>query len=281
MNGRMIHDKAGNTFLSPYSGRKDEYINSISRPGLNMLLLDEAEKMPNVKIIFNHACENVDLENASATFKDFNTKEEVSISADAIFGTDGAGSVVRKSMFENHKFLFSFSQQWLSHGYKELEIPAAQNGEFRTYKNALHIWPRGEDMLIALPNLDGSFTVTATATGKKIAEKYDLENMRIERPDRWDGYWRILSFDIPANKKLARQTLLGKLKDLGFIMLQKSIWIHPFDCQKELAVISKAFEVEPYVNFIVAKELDKSYKVRKEFETKNQIQLDSIELKRS
>lgn len=160
MNGRMIHDKAGNTFLSPYSGRKDEYINSISRPGLNMLLLDEAEKMPNVQLIFNHACEEVDLENASATFRDFNSKKEIKIEADAIFGTDGAGSAVRKSMFESHKFLFSFSQQWLSHGYKELEIPATENGGYRTYKNALHIWPRGEDMLIALPNLDGSFTVT-------------------------------------------------------------------------------------------------------------------------
>ena len=160
MNGRMIHDKQGNTFLSPYSGRKDEYINSISRPGLNMLLLDEAEKMPNVKIIFNHACEDVDLENATAIFKEFNTTKEIKIEADVIFGTDGAGSAVRKTMFDNHKFLFSFSQQWLSHGYKELEIPADKNGGYRTYKNALHIWPRGEDMLIALPNLDGSFTVT-------------------------------------------------------------------------------------------------------------------------
>jgi len=167
MNGRMIHDSKGNTFLSPYSGRKDEYINSISRPGLNMLLLDEVEKMPNVKLIFNHACETVDLENASATFRNYNSKEKKTISADAIFGTDGAGSAVRKSMFESHKpagrtggFLFSFSQQWLSHGYKELEIPAAENNNYRTYKNALHIWPRGEDMLIALPNLDGSFTVT-------------------------------------------------------------------------------------------------------------------------
>ncbi|MCB0465525.1 MAG: FAD-dependent monooxygenase [Aequorivita sp.] len=160
MNGRMIHDSKGNTFLSPYSGRQNEYINSISRPGLNMLLLDEVEKMANVKIIFNHSCEEVDLENASATFRNYNSKEEITISADAIFGTDGAGSAVRKSMFESHKFLFSFSQQWLSHGYKELEIPAAENNGFRTYKNALHIWPRGEDMLIALPNLDGSFTVT-------------------------------------------------------------------------------------------------------------------------
>jgi kynurenine 3-monooxygenase len=160
MKGRMIHDAKGNTFLSPYSGRKDEYINSISRPGLNMLLLDEAEKMPNVTILFNHACEQVDLENASATFRDFNSKKETTITADVIFGTDGAGSAVRKSMFESHKFLFSFSQQWLSHGYKELEIPATASGDYRTYKNALHIWPRGEDMLIALPNLDGSFTVT-------------------------------------------------------------------------------------------------------------------------
>lgn len=160
MNGRMIHDKVGNTFLSPYSGRKDEYINSISRPGLNMLLLDEAEKMSNVKIIFNHACEDVDLEKAEAVFTQFNSNKELKIEADVIFGTDGAGSAVRKNMFDSHKFLFSFSQQWLSHGYKELEIPAAENNGFRTYKNALHIWPRGEDMLIALPNLDGSFTVT-------------------------------------------------------------------------------------------------------------------------
>jgi kynurenine 3-monooxygenase len=63
-------------------------------------------------------------------------------------------------MFNYKKFLFSFSQDWLTHGYKELEIPAANNGDYRTEKDALHIWPRGEDMLIALPNLDGSFTVT-------------------------------------------------------------------------------------------------------------------------
>lgn len=160
MLGRMIHDKEGNTFLSKYSGRKDEYINSISRPGLNMLLLDEAEKMPNVEIIFNKGCKTVDLENASATFKDYTTNEEVTYSGDIVLGTDGAGSVVRKNMFNHKKFLFSFSQEWLTHGYKEITIPAAEGGGYRTDKGALHIWPRGEDMLIALPNLDGSFTVT-------------------------------------------------------------------------------------------------------------------------
>ncbi|MFC7357663.1 FAD-dependent oxidoreductase [Jejudonia soesokkakensis] len=160
MYGRMIHDMEGNTFLSKYSGRANEYINSISRPGLNMLLLDEAEKMPNVTIIFNKGCKSVDLENGSATFKDYPTNEEVTYTGDIILGTDGAGSSVRKAMFNHKKFLFSFSQEWLTHGYKEITIPPANDGGYRTEKGALHIWPRGEDMLIALPNLDGSFTVT-------------------------------------------------------------------------------------------------------------------------
>ena len=160
MNGRMIHPEKGEPFLSPYSGRKGEYINSISRPGLNCLLLDALDKLPNVKTLFNLGCSSVDLENASATFYNYNSKNEETLTADLIIGTDGAGSAVRKSMFDHKKFLFSFSQQWLTHGYKELEIPTAEDGGFRTYKNALHIWPRGKDMLIALPNLDGSFTVT-------------------------------------------------------------------------------------------------------------------------
>jgi len=160
MHGRMIHPLEGEPFLSPYSGQNDKYINSISRPGLNSLLLDALDKMPNVSMQFNMSCESIDLENATATFKDYHTQEVVSYSGEAVFGTDGAGSVVRKEMFNHRKFLFSFSQQWLTHGYKELEIPRSDDGGYRTEKNALHIWPRGEDMLIALPNLDGSFTVT-------------------------------------------------------------------------------------------------------------------------
>ncbi|NND88854.1 MAG: FAD-dependent monooxygenase [Flavobacteriaceae bacterium] len=160
MTGRMIHDNAGNTFLSAYSGREDEYINSISRPGLNMMLLDAAEALPNVTLVFNKGCQSVNLEEGSAVFKDYHTKEEITYKGDVLFGTDGAGSVVRKNMFNHKKFLFSFSQEWLTHGYKEITIPAAESGGYRTEKNALHIWPRGEDMLIALPNLDGSFTVT-------------------------------------------------------------------------------------------------------------------------
>ena len=160
MNGRMIHDTEGNTFLSNYSGRSHEYINSISRGQLTALLMDEAENLDNVTIEFNKKCKKVDFENKIATFKDYITKAEITHKADVIFGTDGAGSALRKSYYLEKKFLFSFSQDYLTHGYKELSILPTVNGEYKTYKNALHIWPRGDFMLIALPNLDGSFTVT-------------------------------------------------------------------------------------------------------------------------
>ncbi|MEM7185059.1 MAG: NAD(P)/FAD-dependent oxidoreductase [Bacteroidota bacterium] len=160
MHGRMLHDKEGNKFLSKYSGRENEYINSISRPGLNMLLLDTAEKLPNIELVFNKRCTGVDLEQGSASFVDHESGETITYNSTVIFGTDGAGSAVRRSMFDHRKFLFSFSQEWLTHGYKEITIPPTSNGGYRTDADALHIWPRGKDMLIALPNLDGSFTVT-------------------------------------------------------------------------------------------------------------------------
>ncbi len=160
MHGRMIHDIKGNTFLSPYSGRTQEYINSISRGGLNALLLDEAEKLENVTLHFNHKCTQVDFENGIAHFYNYKTKVEFTKQADVVFGTDGAGSALRKSYYLGKKFLFSFSQNYLTHGYKELSILPTENGDYKTDKNALHIWPRGDFMLIALPNLDGSFTVT-------------------------------------------------------------------------------------------------------------------------
>ncbi|MBD3864356.1 FAD-dependent oxidoreductase [Olleya marilimosa] len=160
MNGRMIHDKEGNTFLSNYSGRDHEYINSISRGGLNALLLDEAEKHENVTIHFNKKCKSVDFENTTALFEDYITKDKFIEDADCIIATDGAGSALRKSYYLERKFLFSFSQNYLTHGYKELSILPTKTGDYKTYKNALHIWPRGDFMVIALPNLDGSFTVT-------------------------------------------------------------------------------------------------------------------------
>lgn len=159
MYGRLMHDTEGNTFASNYSGREGEYINSISRGDLNGILLTEAEKHENVNIHFNSKCISVDIENTKARFENYINKVEFSVNADVIFGTDGAGSLLRKSYYLERKFLFSYSQNYLTHGYKELEIPAI-NGKHQISKDHLHIWPRGEYMLIALPNMDGSFTVT-------------------------------------------------------------------------------------------------------------------------
>ncbi|CAL2093626.1 Kynurenine 3-monooxygenase [Tenacibaculum sp. 190524A05c] len=178
MYGRLIHDIEGNTFNSNYSGREGEYINSISRQDLNSLLLDEAEKLENVKIHFNSKCSSIDIEKTIAHFKSYETQEEFSVDADVIFGADGAGSILRKSYYLERKFLFSYSQEYLTHGYKELEIPASENGSHLISKDHLHIWPRGKYMLIALPNLDGSFTVTLFLSYED--GEYNFENLTTE-----------------------------------------------------------------------------------------------------
>ncbi len=161
MKGRMIHPAEEDSFYSPYSGREKDHINSVSREGLNMALLDTADAFDNVKIFFNSKCESVDIENARATFRNMKTGELYEESGSIVIGTDGAGSAVRQSMMgKTTELLFNYSQNFLRHGYKELTIPPAEGGGWRIEKNALHIWPRGSFMIIALPNLDGSFTVT-------------------------------------------------------------------------------------------------------------------------
>ena len=176
MVGRLIHDIEGNTFPSNYSGRKGEYINSISRGDLNGLLLTEADQFDNLTIHFNSECKGVDLDTNTATFFDHSKKKEFSVTADVIFGTDGAGSALRKSYYLERKFLFSFSQNFLTHGYKELEIPTSKDGSHLISKDHLHIWPRGDYMLIALPNLDGSFTVTLFLSYEE--GEYNFDNLR-------------------------------------------------------------------------------------------------------
>jgi kynurenine 3-monooxygenase len=161
MYGRQLHLVDGTQRFSKYSGRDDEYINSISREGLNILLLDKVESYSNVELVFDNECKEIDLENGEHVFFDHMSKTMEHVYSDICFGTDGAGSIVRRSMIgKTTSLLFDYSQSFLRHGYKELSIPPAEDGGWRIEKNALHIWPRGAHMLIALPNLDGSFTVT-------------------------------------------------------------------------------------------------------------------------
>jgi kynurenine 3-monooxygenase len=151
MHGRMIHNSKGEITGQPY-GEKGQSIYATSRGVLNCVMMTEAEKQ-GVKISFNQRCQAIDLENCEATFTDQKVKGR------AIFGADGAFSVARLQL-QLATDRFDYSQQYLLHGYKELLIPPGKNNTFLMEKNALHIWPRGGYMLIALPNLDGSFTCT-------------------------------------------------------------------------------------------------------------------------
>ena len=165
MRGRMVHPLGGEMFLSRYSGREEDYINSVSRGGLNITLLNEAERLPNVKIHFNSNCTHVDLKTATAFFDNTITGEKNQEQGAVVIGADGAGSAVRRSMMaKTTDLLFSYSQAFLQTGYKELSIHPAADGGWKIEKNALHIYPRGRFMIIALPNLDGSFTLTMFQT---------------------------------------------------------------------------------------------------------------------
>lgn len=157
MPGRMMHAVGGELTYQPY-GKEGQAIYSVSRGGLNLELLKLAAEFPNVHLHFNHRCLDVDLQQPVITFLDERTGERKTVDAPLIFGTDGAFSAVRYAMQRTDRF--NYHQQYIEHGYKELTIPAGEGGAFRMDKAALHIWPRGNFMLIALPNADGSFTCT-------------------------------------------------------------------------------------------------------------------------
>ena len=153
MNGRMMHDMEGNLTFQSY-GKKEEAIFSVSRSGLNELLITEAEKKGAI-VHFDTECTGVDTQNSEATFKQKGSV--LKKSADFLIGADGASSAMRKSMESlDH---FEQSVTFLEHGYKELTILPVQN-DYALDKNCLHIWPRNKFMLIALPNLDKTFTCT-------------------------------------------------------------------------------------------------------------------------
>ena len=165
MSGRMIHPVAGAPGYQPYSADPTRAINSVSRSALNLALLDAAAAEPNVSVAFDERCASVDFNAGSVTFVNDATGATRTATADLVVGADGAYSAVRAAMQKNERF--NYSQDFLGHGYKELHIPpvvgagaGGPHAPFAMEPNALHIWPRGESMMIALPNPDGSFTCT-------------------------------------------------------------------------------------------------------------------------
>ncbi len=156
MHGRFLHNKDGSTAYQPY-GQEGQFINSVSRGELNKKLMDLAEKN-GVQIIFDQRCDSVNWKKNTVQFEG-SDHQLSSINYQLLFGSDGAFSAARLTHHLQHD-RFQYQQYYIDFGYKELNIPAGANSEFLMEKNALHIWPRGNYMLIALPNTDGSFTCT-------------------------------------------------------------------------------------------------------------------------
>ncbi len=156
MYGRMMHSRTGELNFQPY-GTEGQCIYSVSRGRLNIRLLELADEFENINIHFDARCTDIDIHKATATFEMADGAEKT-FSADHIIGTDGAFAATRGRLQITDRF--DYSQSYLHVGYKELCIPPGPNGEFKMEKNALHIWPRGAFMMIALPNPDGTFTCT-------------------------------------------------------------------------------------------------------------------------
>jgi kynurenine 3-monooxygenase len=156
MHGRSIHNLDGSTAFQPY-GKQGQYINSVSRATLNMKLMDLAEQH-GVEILFSHKCDSIDWKKNEITFELPDSKLETH-NSQLIFGSDGAFSAARLQHQLQHS-AFNYQQYYIDCGYKELTIPPTADGEFAMEVNALHIWPRKDYMLIALPNLDKTFTCT-------------------------------------------------------------------------------------------------------------------------
>ena len=164
MHGRMVHGRTGQPGFRPYSADGKHAINSISRAELNRALLEAAEQTTGVSARFAHRLRELDMATGRLTFETAGGEQRVP--ADIVLAADGAYSAARRAV--TFRPGFTFSQDYLEHGYKELTIPP-RNGTFALDPDALHIWPRGTSMMIALPNLDRSFTCTLFWTAGEFA----------------------------------------------------------------------------------------------------------------
>ncbi|MBV9110889.1 MAG: FAD-dependent monooxygenase [Gemmatimonadetes bacterium] len=155
--GRVIHPLRGEPRFQPYGQTEDECLWSISRRDLNAALIDRAAEHENVRFVFGHQFTALEKESGTATFRDLETGESVRVEADFVVGADGAFSAVRERMQRGERA--DFAQEYLPWGYKEMRLPG-DGGRSRIYLEALHVWPRGDCVVVSHPNRDGSHTCT-------------------------------------------------------------------------------------------------------------------------
>ncbi len=178
MYGRTMHDLEGALTYQPY-GQEGQAIYSVSRAGINCALMDIAETEGNAVIKYNQKCIGADLESGIVYLKDYDTGNTYEHQSDVVFGTDGAFSAIRtKAMQKSDRF--NYSQQYIEDGYREILLPANEDGSYKLNINTLHIWPRGRYMLIALPNEDGSFTCTLFLPFSEHTSSFDKLNTKDE-----------------------------------------------------------------------------------------------------
>lgn len=203
MTGRIMHDMEGNLTYQPY-GKEGQAIYSVSRGGVNAKMMDIAEEHGGAEIFYNQKCIGADLDKGVVYLENTKTGEKSEYQSDVVFATDGAFSAVRYNAFQKLD-RFNFSQNYIADGYREILLPANEDGSYKLDKNALHIWPRGRFMLIALANEDGSFTCTLfmpyegensfeTLTSKEAVDSFfkttfpDFYNMMPNIADAWEDH---------------------------------------------------------------------------------------------
>ena len=217
MTGRMVHNIDGTTAYIPY-GKDGQAIYSVSRGELNIALINEAEKYPGVSFHFDELNTHINFDTNVVQFNNTKTNTVSSVHSDYTFASDGAFSAVRYEMQKTPQF--NFSQTYETYGYKELTIPAGPGGTWAIEKNALHIWPRRSFMMIALPNLDGSFTCTLFAP-------YHGENSfeTIQTPDEVEAYFQkhfpTALAQMPTLKKDFFENPIGSL-----VTMRCFPWVH-------------------------------------------------------
>jgi kynurenine 3-monooxygenase len=216
MHGRMVHTPAGEQSFRPYSADGAHAINSISRAELNQALLGVAEDTPGVRIEFGRRLDDLDMATGTMTFGtgDGDPGARPAARAGIVLACDGAYSAARRGV--TFRQGFTFSQDYLEHGYKELTIPA-RSGDFALDPDALHIWPRGSSMMIALPNLDRSFTCTLFWTAEEFAA--------LDTPELIAAYFRQHYGDVvDLIPDLAGDFLLNPVGSLATIRCWP--WVH-------------------------------------------------------
>jgi kynurenine 3-monooxygenase len=227
VKGRMLHSLSGELTFQPYGRDESECNYSISRTELNRLLICEAVSR-GVRFQFQKTMIGGSLKTGRVRFAGEDGTDEHEVDASVVLGADGAGSAVREALQQMEGYEESIEP--LGHGYKELLIPARPGGQFRVEKNALHIWPRGQLMLMALPNIDGSFTVTLY-----LPEQGSASFEQLDSPGKVEALFEEQFPDsVALIPDLSESFLAGPTGDLG------TVRFHPWHYRDKVSLIGDA-----------------------------------------